>query len=346
VSGTVNRERGGSVKLGMQIQGEAVSMQEIVAYGKAVEAAGFDTVWLSEAWRDSLVCLTAIAAITTTVGLGSNITQWTRSLPNLDLASGDLQELSNGRFKLGLGPMPKDWNEEWHGIAYEKPVRRMREYVTALRAMRAASFANPVSFHGEVFNVTNYVRLNGPCVAPPPTLLAVTRHGMANLAGEIADGVNYNTMVSNDYARDILRPIVEEGAVSAGRARAAGHQLACPITAVADTTEEALRRARHQLGFYAGMVPYFDDVARFAGHYDAVMAAKAAFPTDPFAAVALLPDDLVEKLTIFGTPDEVRDKVKRYEGWADEISLVTPSFLLDPGAISEGYDAIIDAFRR
>jgi alkanesulfonate monooxygenase SsuD/methylene tetrahydromethanopterin reductase-like flavin-dependent oxidoreductase (luciferase family) len=243
--------------------------------------------------------------------------------------------------------MPKEWNEEWHGIAYEQPLRRMREYVTALRAMRAASFANPVSFEGEVFHIKDYVRLNGPLADPPPTLLAVTRFGMARLAGEIADGVNYNTMVSNAYAREILRPVVEGGAAAAGRPLAAVAQLVCPITAVAATTEEALRRARHQLGFYAGMVPYFDDVARFAGHHDAVMAAKAAFATDPFRAIDLLPDDLVEQLTVFGTPDEVRDKVQaRYAGWADEVSLVTPSFLLEPGAIREGYDAIIDAFRR
>ena len=49
---------------------------------------------------------------------------------------------------------------------------------------------------------------------------------------------------------------------------------------------------------------------------------------------------------MFGTPDEVRDKLKRYEGWADEVSLVTPSFMLEQGAIHEGYDAIVDAFRR
>lgn len=334
------------MKLGLQVQGEGVSMAEVVAYGKAVEAAGFDTVWLSEAWRDSIVCLTAIAGVTTRVRLGSNISQWTRTLPNLDLASSDLQELSGGRFRLGLGPMPKEWNEEWHGISYDRPLRRMREYVTALRALRSASFANPVSFDGEVFHVKDYVRLNGPCLDPPPTLLAVTRLGMARLAGEIADGVNYNTMVSNEYARQVLRPVVEEGAHAAGRSLAELQQLACPITSIAATTEEALRRAKHQLGFYAGLVPYFDDVARFAGHYDAVLAAKAAFPANPLDAIALLPDDLVEQLTVFGTPDEVRDKVKRYEGWADEISLVTPSFYLEEGAIREGYDAIIDTFRR
>lgn len=334
------------MRLGFQIQGEAVSMQQIIGYGKAVEAAGFDTVWLSEAWRDSFVPLSAIACNTTRIGLGTNIAQWTRSLPNLDLASGDLQELSGGRFSLGLGPMPKEWNEEWHGISYEKPLRRMREYVSALRVLRGAGLGNPVSYEGEVFQIKDYVRFNGPLLNPPPTLLAVTRLGMAKLAGEIADGACCNTMVSNEYARQIILPAIAEGAESAGASLADRHVLVCPITAVADTTEEAMRRARHQLGFYAGLVPYFDDVARFAGHYDAVMAAKAAFWTDPHEAIRLLPDDLVEKLTVFGTPDEVRDKVKRYEGWADEISLVTPSFMLEPGAISEGYDAIIDAFKR
>lgn len=334
------------MKLGFQIQGEAVSMAEIVAYGQAVEKAGFDTVWVSEAWRDSFVPLTAIACATSTIALGTNVSQWTRSLPNLDLASGDLQELSGGRFWLGLGPMPKEWNEEWHGIPYGKPVRRMREYVTALRAMRSAALDNPVTFQGEVFTVKDYVRFNGPLAAPPPTVLAVTRLGMARLAGEIADGVNFNTMISNEYARQIVLPAVEEGAAAAGRSLADLNLLACPITAVAETTEEALRRARHQLGFYVGLVPYFDDVARFAGHYDTVMAAKAVFWESPLKAIELIPDDLVEKLTVYGTPDEVRDKVKRYESWADEVALVTPSFMLDAGAIHEGYDAIVDAFRR
>lgn len=334
------------MRIGFQIQGEAVSMQEIVGYAQAVEAGGFDTVWLSEAWRDSFVPAAAIACATSRIRIGTNIAQWTRSLPNLDLASGDLQELSGGRFLLGLGPMPKEWNEEWHGIGYEQPLRRMREYVSALRALRGAGLGSPVSFEGEVFRIKDYVRFNGPLLNPPPTLLAVTRFGAARLAGEIADGVCFNTMVSNEYARQVLRPLVEEGAQTAGAALADRHLLACPITAVAETTEEALRRARHQLGFYAGLVPYFDDVARFAGHHDAVLAAKSAFWTDPHEAIRLLPDDLVEKLTVFGTPDEVRDKVKRYEGWADEVSLVTPSFMLEPGAIKDGYDAIVDAFKR
>ena len=334
------------MKVGLQVNGEQVSIAEVVAFGKAAEAAGFDTVWSGEAWRDGFVPLAAVAVATTRIGLGTNIAQWTRTLPNLDLATGDLQELSNGRFTLGLGPMPKEWNEEWHGISYEQPLRRMREYVTALRLLRTASLANPVTFEGDVFTIRNYIRFNGPLAAPPPTLLAVTRFGMARLAGEIADGVMLNSIISNEYAREVVLPMVDEGARAAGRTVADLHIVGSPITAVAETTERARDLARHQLAFYAGVVPYIDGVARFYGRYDEVMAAKAAFWRNPLEAVALIPDDLVEKMTVYGTPDEVRDQIGRFEGYCDEVSLVTPSFMLDHGAIREGHEAIIDAFRR
>ena len=84
-------------------------------------------------------------------------------------------------------------------------------------------------------------------------------------------------------------------------------------------------------------MPYMPPLLRLTGRL---------FGRSAPARLAAVSERMVRTMCIAGTPDEVRDKVKRYEGWADEISLVTPSFMLEPGAISEGYDAIIDAFRR
>ena len=118
-------------------------MPELLQLVVAAEGAGFGGPWMAEAYRSSTVSLAAIAERTTRPRIGSNVTQWTRGLPTLELECGDLAELSQGRFRLGLGTSTKDWNEAWFGIPYERPLVRMREYVEALRLLWTAGPDGP-----------------------------------------------------------------------------------------------------------------------------------------------------------------------------------------------------------
>ena len=327
------------------LTGERLSMPEVVDLAVEAEDAGFGGIWMAEAYRSCTVPLAAIAQRTSRARIGSNVAQWTRTVPLLDLESGDLAELSQGRFRLGLGTSTQAWNEAWHGITYERPLVRMREYVEALRAAWTAGPDRPVSYHGEFFDIRDYLRFNGPLQIPVPIHLAVTRTGMATLAGEIADGVNFNSLVTPAYMRETMLPALERGATRSGRSLDQLELGGTPITAVSDDADEAIEWNRHQVAFYCVFTDYFEGVVRLhdlEDHYFAVREIYAG--GDVAAAVARVPDVMVDTLTIAGTPAMVREKLQRYAGVCDFVMLSPPSFMLAAETVLRNQHNMIAAF--
>jgi probable F420-dependent oxidoreductase len=326
--------------------GERLSMPDLLDLATSAEDAGFGGIWMAEAYRSALVSLAGIAERTSRARIGSNVAQWTRSLPTLDLEAGDLAELSGGRFRLGLGTSTQAWNENWHGIRYERPLKRMREYIEALRLLWTADSDRPVSYQGEFFQVTDYLRFNGPLATPVPIHLAVTRTGMGALAGEIADGVNFNSMLTTRYLREVVIPSVERGATKAGRALADLDLGDSVITAVSDDAAEALDWNRRQVAFYCVFTTYFEDVMRLHGFHDDYLAVREVYAGgDLAAAVARVPDEMVDTFTLAGTPEQVRAKVReRYDGLVDFVMLSPPSFLLDQDVVLQNQRNMVAAF--
>lgn len=326
--------------------GERLSMDDLLDLAVSAEEAGFGGLWMAEAYRSFTVPVTAIAMRTARARVGSNVAQWTRSLPNLELVAGDLAELSGGRFRLGLGSSTKDWNENWFGIPYERPLVRMREYVEALRLLWTAGPDRPVSFTGKVFTIKDYLRFNGPLAVPVPVYLAVTRTGMATLAGEIADGINFNCILSPRFIAETVLPAIERGAARSGRTAAQLDLGASPITAVSEDPAEALEWNRHQVAFYCCFTTYFEDVMRLHGFTDDYFAVRETFGQgDLPGAIARVTDEMVDTLTVFGTPAQVRDKLSRFSGLCDFVMLSPPSFLLDSETVLRNQRNIIAAFR-
>ena len=154
-----------SVRVDLHMTGDQVSIADMVRFGRLAEDAGLGGVWTAEAWRDSLVPLAGVAAATSRIPLGTDVCQWTRTPVTMELAAADLDELSGGRFTLGLGTGPAEWNENWHGIPYERPLVRMREYVEAIRLLSQAHLGAPVTFEGEFFPASAV--LGTPLPSPP-----------------------------------------------------------------------------------------------------------------------------------------------------------------------------------
>ena len=337
--------RTASPRVDIHFTGEHVPIAEVVRLSKAAEAAGLGGVWHAEGFRDSLIPLTSVANATSSIRIGTDIAQWTRALPNMELAAADMQEVSGGRFTLALGTGPKSWNEDWHGISYEKPVRRMREYIEAMRLMWTADMMQPVSYIGEVFQVRNYVRFNGPLANPPKIHIGVSLPGMARLAGEIADGVNFNAVNSPTYLRETLLPAVAKGAAKSGRSLD-DLEIGClVITAVDDDAAKARLLAKHQIVFYAGVTTYFEPLMKrhgFLAEYEAIRAAF--FAGDIPGAVELVTDAMVAEITLAGSPAEVREQLHRYDGLLDFVMIYSPSFALSPETVIANHEAMIRAF--
>lgn len=331
-------------RVDLHLTGDLVPIDDMVKYAVAAEDAGFGAVWVAEAFRDAFVPLAAISCATSSIQVGSNVVQWTRSLPNIELAAGDLDELCGGRFVLGIGSTTKQWNEDWHGISYDRPLQRMREYVEGIRALWTAGPQEPVTFEGEMFSVKSYLRFNGPHSRSIPIALGASRSGMAGLAGAIADNVHFNACFSPSFIAAELLPHVDKGRKDAGRA-SRPKVGSLTITAVDDDEATAHRWAQHQLAFYAGVADYFAELWDHHGLADEHQKVQNLFRSgDIPGAIDTVSGDAVSAMTLAGTPADVRRELHRYSDVVDHVMLYAPTFLLLPEEIAANHRAIINTF--
>ena len=131
------------------------SARKDVELAQRAEAAGFDSVYTVEFFnRNGLVRLGAISQATDRIRLGSAIANtFTRTPPLIGSAALDIDELSGGRFVLGLGSGTRRMNEEWYGIPFSKPASRIRELAELLRAMWRSGSGLGFEWQGEFWQL-------------------------------------------------------------------------------------------------------------------------------------------------------------------------------------------------
>lgn len=256
------------------------------------------------------------------------IANWTRSPVTTALGASTLAELAPGRYRFGLGVIPPSWTRDWHGLDGTSPVERMRDFAGAVRAAWASGPGRPASHDGPFYRFAGYERPVEGQHGPIPLYLAGNRPRMIELAGEIADGAIFAFLHPAEWLRDTGVPLIERGLAAAGRPRSAidvGHVVLC---AVAGSEAEAYDLLRPGLAFH---FPHFRDI--LAGH---------GFEAGP---AGFVDDGVVEAMCIAGTPQQVRRKLRRYEGIVDWACLMPPVGL-PPDVSREQVRRIIDAFRQ
>lgn len=329
----------------MLFSGDGMSLADVVELGVAGEDAGLDSVWHVEINREPFVPLTAIAARTKRIRLGTGVVIWARSPILASLIAANLDELSGGRFLYGLGTGPPDWNRRFHGMSYERPARRIREYVDVMRgAWKAAHDGSSFDYEGELYRIEDYRRPLRQERERIPIVLAAVQAGMCELVGEIADGVLFNVLSTPRYVREFALPHLERGAARSARDL---HTLerAAAITAAVDSDSATARRwARHHIAFYS-VIPYFDVMFELHGFEREAAAIRAAAARgDAAAMIAAVSEGMIDTFAIAGTPDECR---RQLEGWVDDVDLAVlfpPTFQLEPDEIMANHRALIETF--
>jgi 5,10-methylenetetrahydromethanopterin reductase len=292
-----------------------------VQLAEEAEEAGLDFVSVGDAGVDTFALLGAVAARTTRLRLTSGIAIWSRSPLTMATAAKTVHNLCDGRFLLGIGPMPRTWATEWHGLAYDPVVARMREYLTAVRACLDASASHPATVPGKYFPVTGYP---GHPVTPErrvPVALAATLPAMTRLAAELTDAVMLNVIQPWEMVSGPGPGLIAEGLNRAGRRRADIEVGLMRFCAADEDRAVAYDRARRSIAFYFG-IPYFRPLLEpygFGAELDAGEAAVAR--GDREAAVAAVSDRLVDSVGVAGTPDEVLAKLARYQPYVDWIQV-------------------------
>ncbi len=309
-------------------------LSKVGEYSRRAEDMGFGAVWSAETHHDPFLPLAVAATTTHRVGLGTAIAiAFARSPMILAHVSWDLQKASGGRFVLGLGSQVKAHNERRFSVPWSAPAPRLREVVSALRAIWGAwQERKPLDFRGQSYHFDLMTPFfdPGPIQHPHvPVYLAGVNPQMCRVAGEIADGLHVHSFHSARYLRDCVHPAVQEGLNRAGRSRAEFTFRASTMVVLGDSPEERSRRARavkQQIAFYASTRTY-QPVLAVHGLEDLVPRRHAtSLASDWEAMTDLISDETLELFAVSGPFEEIGDRIReRYRGLYDRTQLY-PSF--------------------
>ena len=284
-----------------------IPLPEYRDIAQSAEAAGAYALCVGEAANESVASATFFGTVTSNPKIITAITTWVRPPVNTALGATTVDAITNGRFELGLGTMPDHWNKNHYQIDPARPLVRMREYVEAIRESWRAHSGQPANFSGEFYEINGYQRLAKPQRDRIPIHLAVTRPGMAKLAGEIADGVIVNWLHTYEWLDQSLEPALAAGSQISGNTCQRSAMVRVLIEPDPVKAREILRPS---FDMYRS-VPYFHEIT-----------ATAGYKTTPTSA---LPDELVDAMTVHGSVEEVTEIIaKRYGGWADWLELIPP----------------------
>jgi len=271
---------------------------------RRLEELGFDGLWTNETPHDPYLPVLAAALSTTRMMLGTGVaTAFTRSPMVTALTAWDLQNVSNGRFALGLGSQVAAHNARRYSTPVDSPGRRMRELIPALRHIWGAFQGDhPLDFHGDYYQLDLLTPLHSPGpIAHPhiPVYVAAVGEYMYRLAGELADGVHVHSFNTAGYLAEVALPALQAGLDRAGRSRSEV-SLVSSLFAVIGNDAEMERTVRTQIAFYASTTSYRPLLALHgwegltdrlkplvrAGDLDAMAAAISDDVLDEFAIVA------------------------------------------------------------
>jgi F420-dependent oxidoreductase-like protein len=311
------------LKLGLQLGywGALCPGENHTVMAQEAEKLGFDSVWTAESWgNDCFTPLSWIGAQTSTIRLGTSVAQLSARTPAAcAMATLALDALSGGRMILGLGVSGPQVVEGWYGQPYSKPVTRTREYVDIIRKVLAREA--PVTSDGEFYPLP----YNGPGAwgmgkplkpithplrADVPIFIGAEGPKNVTQTAQIADG--WLPLYYSPYRQEVYA----DQLVDAKQ----GFEV-CPTVMMSfnDNLEEALYPVKAMLGFYIGGMGsakrnfHKELMARMGFPDEADEIQKLFFEGKREEAIAAVPDQFADEISLCGPKDRVREKLRDWE---------------------------------
>ncbi len=296
-----------------------------------LEEAGFDGAYTFESKTDPFIAASVAIMKTQKLELMTSIAvAFARNPMNLAYLGNDLQNLSQGRFILGLGTQVKAHIERRFNMPWSKPASRMREMVLAIRAIWDSwQTGDKLNFEGEFYQHT----LMSPVFAAPPNpygvpkiFLAAVGPRMTEVAAEVGDGYFVHPFNTDKSMQELSLASIQRGLDAAGKKRedyCISAQI-CTATGLDDEAmEAAIASTRHQIAFYAS-TPAYLPVLECHGWEALQGEANGLIRAGKWDELTgLIDDDILNTFAVVGTPKEVAAKiVERFAGKVDRISPV------------------------
>jgi probable F420-dependent oxidoreductase len=295
---------------------------DIVECVRLAESLGYESAWVAEGHGgDQFAILGACAQATRRIRLGTAISSvFVRSATTIGMAAATVDQLSGGRFILGLGSSHRVQVEPEHGVAFVSPTARLRDTIAIVRGLLRDGV---VSHRGEVVTIERFDLWFPPLRPEIPLYVAALFPRLLEIAGGLADGVLLTWPTPQTIARAVEHVAI--GARQAGRAAGAVDVASLIPCAIADTAAAARDALRPGVALYAGFFPRYNRLLAEAGFSDAVRAVKDAYDRDGRAAAAkLVPDELIDAVTLAGTPDDCRERLAAYRRAGLALPIVSP----------------------
>lgn len=286
---------------------DGFTLAEHADLAREAERLGYTDAWSFEV--DGVDCFAPLAVVGVATGMrvGTAIANvFTRGPATLALSAAGLAEIAPGRFCLGIGAGSQPIVEAWNGGRFARPATRVREMAQFLRQALAGE---RVVFRGETFAVNGF-RLTRPPAWPVPIHVAALRPGMLRVAGEVGDGAVLNWLAAENVPKVVN--VAREAAARAGRDPAALEITARLVVNVDPPGPASDAAVRRHIAAYLN-VPVYRAFHEWLGRGETLGRMWEAWERgDRKAALAALPERVMDALILRGSTDEIRAHVQRY----------------------------------
>ena len=280
--------------------GSLLTMGEVLSFAKLADKnKRIHSLWIPESWgREAFTSLGAMSQATHNVKLGTAIINiYSRTPATIAMAASTLDMLSQNRTLIGLGASTPAIVEGFHGLTFAEPVTRMREYIECIRAMLKG---DKVNYNGRHVRAKDFKLLYKPQRECIPILIACVNSNMISLASDIADGVLLYLRPIQELKETVMR-------IKLATKDKKSFEIACILICAVSTREpeKARARAAKTLAFYVSVGKYYRNFLCDNGFREETERIATEYRQNGLeAASSIVPQTMLDSLTIYGTADE------------------------------------------
>ncbi len=288
---------------------------DLVYFAKLAEELGYHSIWVPEMWgRDAFSLISQMISVTRRIRLATGIISvYSRSPALIAQTAATLDEYSEGRIILGLGISSSYLNECWHGVKFEKPLRRTLECVEIIRMVLSGE---KVNYEGEVFNLRDFRLLFKPPRNNIPIYIASMGPKNIELTSRIADGWLPYLCPAGLLNRH------RETFVSEGKEI----ELAPFLPAmVSEDVRESREIVRNFVALYiCAMGDYYHELVSSYGFAEEADRAKQLWRKDRAKAATAISDELLDLVSASGSTEQAEAKISEFSASSDLQILMVP----------------------
>ena len=292
--------------------GSLLTVEQVLACSRKLNEFKLDTIWIPETWgMENFSMLSMVSKENRLSKIGSSIINiYSRSPSLIAMGAATVDTISNKRLVLGLGTSSQPLVEDFHGGKFEKPLKRMKEYVEIIRLILSGKTVN---YSGEIFSLKNFSLLIKPPRDSIPIYLAAVNQKMVELTWKIADGVIFYLRPKSEI-KSTLTKMQNQKKIDTSL------QI---ITCVNEDSEKAITRAKKTLAFYVSVGKIYREFLALNGFENETKNIFEEYEKNRLQSNhELVSESMVNELCIAGTSDECRSQLKQFRETGIDLPII------------------------